>query len=178
MPERYSIDIGNPLIAVPNNRSANRCSIRPMISGNNLNFKRPEKFKVEGNFRAIMEFGRHSIFLQPFKFNWTIPDKSTIDNNSPLISVPSKRSCHKNFIFPTISGNFFNFEQQESTNVFGDFIKINLKFWKGCEDVHRMNIKFWKVIYHAFDYFSSLKIIKADDKCRLGCEDVHKIIYA
>ena len=69
MPERYSIDINNPLIAVPNNRSANRCSIRPMISGNNLNSKRPEKFKLDGNFRALMEFRRHSIFLQPFKLN-------------------------------------------------------------------------------------------------------------
>ena len=45
-PVKYSIDEGNPFIAVPSNESSARCSIFPWTSGNFLSFKQLERVRI------------------------------------------------------------------------------------------------------------------------------------
>ena len=66
-PVRYSMDEGNPFIAVPSKESSASCSILPWTSGNCWSFEQPERVRIRRD-SIWMLLEKFLSFLQPFKF--------------------------------------------------------------------------------------------------------------
>lgn len=109
---------GSAFIAVPLTSSTSRSSRFPKFSGSSSSFEQPDKMRVFRDVIVQVASVRLERFLQFLRLKKVRPIKCSTDDGNSSIAVSFKYNSVKCDIFPTISGNFFNFEQPDRVRVF------------------------------------------------------------
>jgi len=151
------MDAGNCLIEVPLTSNSSKLSTFPKFSGIYLSSEQPDRSSFLRDFKQPMLLGMLSRFLQLFMLNRPKPIKWWIDEDSFVIPVSSKRSTVKQFMFPTISGNFSSFEQPSRVQTLSD--SISRLFGRILILLHFTRFTYWSFLWCASDGWTSDKLV-------------------